>query len=74
MVTACSYDPKLKMCPVMGIILVDQWNPKLDASQPNQDKRLLIKRRTVNRHGRMLSNGSFPLISDNAEAFFIIER
>jgi hypothetical protein len=68
-VTACSYDPKLKACPVTGFILIDQWNP-IPGGQTRPD----IRRRTLNRHGKMLSDGSFPRISDNAEAFYIIER
>lgn len=67
-VTACSYDSTLKRCPIMGIIVLDQWNP-----QPNAKPRPLITRRTVNRRGKH-SDGSFPHISDNADAFFVIER
>lgn len=54
---------------IMGIILLDQWNPK-----PGEPARPLIKRRSVYRKGKMRSDGSFPLISDNAEAFYVIER
>jgi hypothetical protein len=68
-VTACSYDPKLKACPVMGFVLIDQWNPK-PGDQPRPD----IRRRTVNPQGKMMSDGNFPRVSDNAEAFYIIER
>jgi len=57
-----------------GIILVDQCNPHATPWNPRPAPRDLIKRRTVNRQGRMHSDGSFPLVSDNAEAFYVIER
>ena len=68
-VTACSFDPTRKRCPVMGIILLDQWNPK-----PKEQPRPTIKRRSVYRQGKMRTDGSFALISNNAEAFYVIER
>jgi hypothetical protein len=52
---------------LMGIILIDQWNPR-----PGQPPRDTIKRRTVRSQGKMRRDGSFPLLSDNAEAFYII--
>jgi hypothetical protein len=55
---------------IMGIILLDQWNP----SNPNDQPRPTIKRRSVYRQGKMRADGSFSLISDNAEAFYVIER
>jgi hypothetical protein len=54
---------------IMGIILLDQWNPS-----PNDPPRPLIKRRSVYRKGKMRSDGGFPFISDNAEAFYVIEK
>jgi hypothetical protein len=72
-VTACSYNPTLKRCPVMGLIIVDQWNPHPTAANPHVVDRPLIGRRTVNRMGQH-SDGSFPRISDNADAFYVIER
>lgn len=57
-----------------GIILVDQWNPKATPWDPHPARRDEIKRRTVELKGKMRPDGSFPLISDNAEAFYVIER
>jgi hypothetical protein len=54
---------------IMGIILLDQWN-----TQPGDPARPLIKRRSVYRKGKMRSDGTFPLISDNAEAFYVTEK
>jgi hypothetical protein len=59
---------------LIGIILVDQWNPKATPWNPHPAPRDEIKRRTVPVRGKMLSDGSFPFISDNAEAFYVIER
>jgi hypothetical protein len=53
---------------------VDQWNPKATPWNPHPAPRDEIKRRTVPVRGKMLSDGSFPFISDNAEAFYVIER
>jgi hypothetical protein len=68
-ITACSYDPKLKVCPIKGFVLIDQWNPK-----PGDQPRPTIRRCTINLQGKMMGDGSFPRVSDNAEAFYIIER
>lgn len=68
-VTACAYDPKLKRCPIMGVILMDQWNPK-----PGNPEKNRVSRRTVFRRGQMRSNGSWPSPSDNAEALYVIEH
>jgi hypothetical protein len=54
---------------VMGIILIDQWN-----TQPGAAERPLIGRRSAYRRGAMRSDGGFSQISDNAEAFYVIER
>jgi hypothetical protein len=54
---------------IMGIILLDQWNPP-----PGRADRPLIKRRTVERRGKIREDGTFPFISDNAEAFYVIEK
>lgn len=54
---------------LIGIILIDQWNPP-----PGQPPRDTIKRRTVRRQGTMRADGSFPFMSDNAEAFYVIEK
>jgi len=68
-VTSCSYNPQLKRCMPMGFILVDQWNPQaVPASRP------YITRRTVNSRGKMRNDGTFNQLSDNAEAFYIIEH
>jgi hypothetical protein len=58
----------------MGIIVLDQWNPKPNPQKPGVDERPIIKRRSIMRKGKMYSNGNFPLISDNAEAFYLIEH
>ena len=54
---------------ISGIILIDQWNP-----QPGSYDRPLIGRRSAYRRGKMRSDGTFPQISDNAEAFYVIEK
>jgi len=57
-----------------GIILLDQWNPHPSPGNPHPDPRDNIKRRTAERHGKMRPDGSFPNLSDNAEAFYVIEH
>ena len=57
-----------------GIILLDQWNPHPSPGNPHPDPRDNIKRRTAERHGNMRPDGSFPNLSDNAEAFYVIEH
>lgn len=59
---------------ILGIVVLDQWNPKANPLKPGVDERPLIKRRSILRKGKMLSDGNFSLISDNAEAFYLIER
>lgn len=59
---------------LLGIILVDQWNPKATTWNPHPAPRDEIKRRTAQLNGKMRPDGTFPLISDNAEAFYVIER
>lgn len=58
---------------IMGIVVLDQWNPTPNPQRPG-DSRPTIKRRSIYRLGKMLSDGNFPRISDNAEAFYLIER
>ena len=57
-----------------GIILLDQWNPHPTSHNPNPAPRDKIKRRTAEIRGKMRLDGSFPDISDNAEAFYVIEH
>ena len=59
---------------LQGIILLDQWNPHPTPGNPHPDPRDNIKRRTVQLRGKMRPDGSFPDISDNAEAFYVIEH
>jgi hypothetical protein len=72
-VTSCSYNPNLKRCNLLGIILVDQWNVHPTAANPHPVDKPLIGRRTVNRQGQF-SDGTFRNMSDNADAFYVIER
>jgi hypothetical protein len=57
-----------------GIILLDQWNPQVTPWNPHPAPRDDIRRRTVQPKGKMRPDGSFPQISDNAEAFYVIEH
>jgi hypothetical protein len=57
-----------------GIILIDQWNPHATPWNPHPAPRDDIRRRTVQSKGNMRPDGSFPQISDNAEAFYVIEH
>ncbi len=59
---------------LIGIILVDQWNPKPTPLYPHPAPRDDIRRRTAPSRGKMRPDGTFPFISDNAEAFYVIER
>jgi hypothetical protein len=59
---------------LQGIILIDQWNPHPSPGNPHPDPRSNIKRRTAQARGKMRPDGSFPDISDNAEAFYVIEH
>lgn len=59
---------------VIGIILIDQWNPHATSWNPQPAPRDDIRRRTVQSKGKMRPDGSFPNISDNAEAFYVIEH
>lgn len=57
-----------------GIILIDQWNPHATPSNPHPQPRDNIGRRTALLQGKMRPDGSYPLLSDNAEAFYVIEH
>jgi hypothetical protein len=59
---------------LQGIILIDQWNPHATPWNPHPPARDNIGRRTAQRMGKMRPDGSFPNISDNAEAFYVIEH
>lgn len=59
---------------LQGIILIDQWNPRATPWNPHPPARDNIGRRTAQRMGKMRPDGSFPNISDNAEAFYVIEH
>jgi hypothetical protein len=59
---------------LMGIILIDQWNPHATPWNPHPQPRDDIGRRTVQPKGKMRPDGSFANLSDNAEAFYVIEH
>lgn len=59
---------------LQGIILLDQWNPHATPWNPHPESRPDIKRRTAKLLGKMRPDGSFPNLSDNAEAFYVIEH
>jgi hypothetical protein len=63
---SCTYDPKLKQCSIIGIVMTDQWNSEPDSKNP----RVRITTRTVRPYGM---NSPWP-ISDNANMFYIIEH
>lgn len=68
-ITSCTFNPKLNKCGLMGVILMDQWN-----ASPGNPPKNTVTRRSVYKRGKMHSDGTFPLMSDNAEALYIIER
>jgi hypothetical protein len=49
-------------------------NPHPSPGNLHPEPRPNIKRRTAELHGKMRPDGSFPQISDNAEAFYVIEH
>lgn len=64
--TSCTHDAKTNRCKIMSIRMMDQWNPHVGSHYP-KDK---ISSRDVRIYGK---NAAYPL-SDNASAFYIIER
>lgn len=58
----------LRHGPNGSIVVVDQWKDR-----PGREPRN-ISVRTIERRGGPHSNGSWPFESDNADAFFVIER
>lgn len=65
-VNSCTYNPQLKRCSVMGIMMTDQWNAQAGSPYP----KATISTRYVQPHGK---NNGYAL-SDNADMFYIIER
>lgn len=58
----------LRHGPNGSIVVIDQWRDR--AHRPRRD----ITVRTIERKGGPFQNGNWPQESDNADAFFVIER
>ena len=53
-----------------GIVVIDQW--KDDPTRPDVKRDISV--RTIRPRGRAFADGTWPHESDNAEAFFVIEK